>query len=1071
MKIVQLVSRAALLALLVAPVAVEPLAAADEGIKITSDTFGGLQARALGPAVMSGRIAAIDAVAEDPLTIYVGAASGGVWKSVDAGNTFKPIFDEHPQSIGAVRVDPSNPRTIWVGTGESWTRNSVSVGAGVYKSTDGGDHWTAMGLEKTERIARIQVSSKAADTVFVCATGHLWNGNEERGVYRTSDGGKTWTRALFVDADTGCADLAIDPQDPRILYAAMWQFRRSPDFFSSGGKGSGIYKSSDGGGTWTRLSAGLPAGELGRIAIAAAPSRPSVVYAAIESKDSALYRSDDAGATWNQMNASFNIGIRAFYFAHLVVDPVDFNTVYKPGLTTTISTDGGKTFTATGFGGGPHPDHHALWINPKNTSEMLLGTDGGLYLSYDKAHHWVFAKNLPISQFYHVSYDLERPYNLYGGLQDNNTWTGPSESIGGVENRDWTVIGGGDGFWTFADPRDSDILYAESQGGEITRVQRSTGEVKSIKPAASKARGEEELRFNWNTPIHLSPNEPGTLYLGAQVLFRSRDRGDSWERISGDLTTDDPRRQRQKQSGGINVDNSTAENNTTIYSISESPKDANVIWVGTDDGYVQMTRDGGKSWSNVTANIPGAPKGTWVSRVEAGNFEPSTAFVTLDGHRTGDMTTYVFSTADFGQTWRALATSGIEGYAWTIKQDLVNPALLFAGTESGLYISLDNGQQWARFTGNLPKVAVHDITIHPREGDLILATHGRGIYILDDLTPIRALTAATMAKDVALLPSRATVRKIEASVGSGFSGQEEFVGENPPEAAAITYWLKKRHLFGDLKVEVYDRDGKLISSVPGTKRVGINRVNWAMRLPPPKMPPSTNLAFAFTGPRMPEGTYRIKLIKGKETLDSSVELVADPRSPHSSEDRAAQQKTALELYQGLERLTWISDVASSAAAAARAHAEKLGSRDALAGKLKKLAGTLDTFVNSLAATSEAGWLSGDEKLREKMGNLFGAINRFEGRPTASQEENAAELMGDLKAAEAKSQALRDKEIAAANRDLTAKKLEPLATPTLEEWKAKQEVGKPPAAGVAALTLKGMRRLDELFPGLDRALIW
>jgi photosystem II stability/assembly factor-like uncharacterized protein len=1063
MKITQSLSRGALLALLAAPAL-----AADAGVKITSDTFGGLQARALGPAVMSGRIAAIDAVANDPLTIYVGAASGGVWKSVDAGNTFKPIFDEHTQSIGAVRVDPSNAKTVWVGTGESWTRNSVSVGTGVYKSTDGGDNWTAMGLKDSERIARIQVDSKASDTVYVCATGHLWNANEERGVYKTSDGGKTWTRVLFVDSDTGCADLTIDPQEPRILYAAMWQFRRYPDFFTSGGKGSAIYKSVDGGASWQKLTVGLPTGELGRIGIAVAPSRPSVVYAAVESKDSALYRSDDAGATWKQMNASFNIGIRAFYFAHVVVDPQDFNTVYKPGLTTTISTDGGKTFTGTGFGGGPHGDHHALWINPKNTHEMLLGTDGGLYLSYDKAHHWVFAKNLPISQFYHVSYDMERPYNLYGGLQDNNTWTGPSESIGGVENRDWMVIGGGDGFWAFADPRDADILYAESQGGEITRVQRSTGEVEAIQPVAAKARGEEELRFNWNTPIHLSPNEPGTLYIGAQVLFRSRDRGDSWERISGDLTTDDPKRQRQKLSGGINVDNSTAENNATIYSISESPKDRNVIWVGTDDGYLQVTRDGGKSWTNVTAQVPGVPAGTWVSRVDAGNFDAGTAFVTFDGHRTGDMKTYVFATADFGQTWSALAKPEIEGYAWTIKQDLVNPSLLFLGTEFGLYLSLDSGQQWARFTGNLPKVAVHDITIHPREGDLILATHGRGIYILDDLTPIRALTTATMAQDVVLLPSRPTVRKIEATVGSGFTGDEEFVGNNPPEAAAITYWLKKRHLFGDLKIEVYDGAGKLVSSVPGTKRVGINRVNWAMRLPPPKMPPSTNLAFAFTGPRMPEGKYRIKLIKGKETLEGEVQLVVDPRSPHSDADRAAQQKMAFALYQGLERMTWISDVASSAGKAATAHAERLGKRDALATKLTKLAGRLTAFVDSLAATSEAGWLSGDERLREKMGNLFGEVNRFDGRPTASQAENAAELLGDLTVAEAKFATLRDQDIAAANKELAAKKLDPLPTPAFEDWKAKQDGG---GAKGAALTLKGMARFAKRFPELEAGLNW
>src|SRR5829696_3425483 len=686
-------------------------------VEIDSNTFGGLEARAIGPAVMGGRIAAIDAVPKDPLTVYVGAAGGGVWKSTDGGIAWKSVFDDNVQSIGAIAIDPKSPKTVWVGTGESWTRNSTSVGDGLYKSTDGGDSWQRVGLENSERIARIQVSPADGNTVWACVTGHLWGSHEERGVFKTTDGGKTWKKVLYVDADTGCSDLSVDPQDPSIVFAGMWQFRRNPWSFRSGGKGSGLYKSTDGGETWRPLKTGLPAGEKGRIAVALAPSRPSVVYALVEAAEPALYRSDDVGESWRQVNSSFNVQVRPFYFARLVVDPTDFNTVYKPGLLLTVSTDGGKTFNAaislSGFGGGPHSDHHALWINPGNPNEMLLGTDGGVYMSYNKGLQWRFLKTLPVSQFYHVSYDMSRPYRVFGGLQDNGSWAGPSSGIGGtIQNRDWVNIGGGDGFWAFSDPTDSDLVYVEYQGGSISRRRISTGEEKIIKPLPGA--DEPSYRFNWNTPVHVSPNEPGTIYLGSQFLFRSRDKGDSWERISPDLTTNDPKKQQQLQSGGLTRDNSSAENHTTIYSISESPRNGKVIWVGTDDGNLQVTRDGGAHWTNVAPNVAGLPKGTWVSTVEAGRFDEGTAFATFDGHQTGDMKTYVYRTADFGQTWRPLASDALSGYAHVIKQDLENPDLLFLGTEHGLFISVDGGSRWARFTGRFPKVAVRDLAIQPR---------------------------------------------------------------------------------------------------------------------------------------------------------------------------------------------------------------------------------------------------------------------------------------------------------------------------------------------------------------------
>ncbi len=1030
-------TRSALLASLLAlPFAVATAAQAES--TIDSNTFGGLEARAIGPAVMGGRIASIDAVAKAPLTIYAGAAGGGVWRSTDGGLSFKSVFDGQSQSIGALAIDPNDEKTVWVGTGESWTRNSVSVGTGLYKTTDGGDSWKLVGLTDSERIARIQVDRKDGKTVFVCASGHLWNANEERGVYKTTDGGETWKRVLYVNADTGCSDLEMDPQDPQVLYAGMWQFRRYPDFFESGGAGSGLFKSSDGGETWQPLTNGLPAGKKGRIAVAVAPSRTSVVYALVEAEKTALYRSDDLGASFRQVNDSFNVQARPFYFARLVVDPQDFNRVYKPGLLFAMSTDGGKTFTSplSGLqGNGVHPDHHALWINPTNPLEMLLGNDGGLYQSYDRGVHWRFVRALPVSQFYHVSFDMDYPYNVYGGLQDNGSWMGPSRSADGIENRDWQNVGFGDGFYAFRDPADADYVYSEYQGGQVSRLRLSTGEARDIKPLPRA--GEPDYRFNWNTPIHLSPNQRGTIYIGAQFLFRSQDQGGSWERISPDLTTNDPKGQRQKQSGGLSIDNTTAENYTTIFSISESPKNGAVIWVGTDDGNLQLTRDGGKSWTNVVASVPGLPARTWVSSVSASPHDEATAFATFDGHRTGDMKTYVYKTADFGRTWTSLASEELESYAHIVRQDLVKPELLFVGTEMGLFISVDGGQSWARFTGNLPKVAVHDLAIHPREHDLILATHGRGLYVLDDITPLRQLSAEVVAADVTLLPAQPQVMPTGGGSQS-FAGDDEFVGINPPEAAVITYYLKKRHLFGDLKVEVYDADGKLVSTFQGGKRKGLNRVLWPMRLKPPKLPAATSLAPAFIGPRVLEGTYTIKLIKGEQTYEQKIELVADPRSPHTAEDRRASQQLALRLYGMLEDLTYLVETATDVRDQARERAKGLPKNDRLAKTLTAYADSLETFRKGLVATSEAGWVSGEEQLREQIATVYGGVTSYEGRPTATQSERTEVLTGELDKARSRYQQLTGFDLQNLNAALTKRSQPPLAVKSREEWAAAQQ---------------------------------
>ena len=1013
---------------------------ATAAIKIDSNTFGGLEARNIGSATMSGRVAALDAHSEDPLTIYVGAASGGVWKSDDGGIIFRPVFDDYTQSIGAVRIDPSNPETVWVGTGETWVRNSVSVGNGLYRTTDGGDTWSHMGLEDSERIARIHVDPTDSDTVWVCATGHLWSANEERGIYKTTDGGENWNRVLYVDDSTGCADLDIDPQDPSILYAGMWQFRRYPDFFESGGPGSGLYKSTDGGETWRELTSGLPEGDKGRIGLAVAPSRPNVVYAVVEAEKTALYRSNDLGENWEEINSTFNVTARPFYFATVIVDPKDYNTVYKPGLTISVSYDGGNSFTSpfNSFSfGNIHPDHHALWINPNNTDEVIVGNDGGIYISNDKARTWRFVGTLPISQFYRVSFDMDFPYNVYGGLQDNGSWMAPSRGKAGtISNRDWDNLNGGDGFFVFRDPADDDYVYSEFQGGNLSRTRLSTGEQRDIKPLPKK--GEEPYRFNWNTPIHLSPNEKGTVYSASQYLLRTRDHGESWETLSPDLTTDDPERQRQQQSGGLTTDNSTAENNATIYSISESPVDGNVIWVGTDDGYVQVTRNGGESWDNVTANITGLPEGLWVSFVEASPHDAGTAFVTVDGHRSGDMATYLYKTTDYGATWTSLVTDAIEGYAWVVRQDLVSPNLLFLGTEFGLFVSVDGGEGWARFKGNMPKVAVHDMAIHPREHDLVVGTHGRGIYILDDITALRNLTTEVLESEVALLGSRPTVMQT-AAAGFGFNGDAEYVAPNPPEAATITYYMKKRHLFGDLKAEVYDAEGNLITSIPGSKRKGMNRILWPMRLDPPKVPPASSLAAAFVGPRVAEGSYKIKLIKGKNTIDGQVELVGDPRSPHSAEDRALQQKTSMALYNDLAKLTYIVETATEVRDQARERAEDLREKDKTRKLLEAAADEMEKLRVSMVSTNEAGWLSGEEKLREDLANLYAGVTAYEGRPTRTQLDRMEELSGKLADSLARFEGARDGSVADANKALAKKGMEPIAVWTQEEWEKKDEL--------------------------------
>ena len=1017
-------------------VLVTPVAA--QTVPADTAAISGLSGRNIGSATMSGRVAAVAGhrAADGKVTILVGSASGGVWMSQDGGTNFKPVFDKQPvKSIGAVAIDPSNEHVMWVGTGESWTRNSVSIGDGVYKSTDGGETWTHMGLPTTERISRIIINPKNGNTVYVCAPGALWSDSPDRGLYKTTDGGRTWSQILKgTNLSTGCSSVAMDPANPEHLLAGMWDFRRKAYEFRSGGdgpdkpSGSRFAESRDGGKTWTDLSIqnrkGLPAYPWGRLEITYAPSNPKRVYAFIENIRPALFVSDDGGQTWQERDRSQGMVWRPFYFGRLVVDPKEPDRLFKMGLGLIVSDDGGKSFASAS--GGSHGDWHDVWIDPTNTKYIVGGDDGGLWYSYDGGNKWWKANNLPVSEFYHVSVDNKDPYQVYGGLQDNSSWVGDQEYPGGITNNRWENLYGGDGFWAFADPSDPDYAYAEAQGGFIGRVNRRTLQQRLIQPTAGY---KEKLRYNWNTPIALSPNEKGTIYIGSQFLFRSRDHGVSWDRISPDLTTNDPVRQRQEQSGGITVDNSSAEMNTTIYSISESPRAAGQIWVGTDDGNVQLTRDGGRNWTNVTSNI-GMPRGNWISWIEASRFQPAVAYVTDDRHAFGDMQPYLYRTSDYGRTWQRLVgpgTTGVRGYAHVIKEDRLNPNILFLGTEFGLYVSLNGGQSWAQFKpNNFPDgVAVRDIALQEREDDLLLATHGRGIWVVDDISPLRVLSAPILASTVSLIPSRPLEQRIEGN-GGWAEGDASYAGENPADGAVITYYQRARHVIGRMKLEILDSSGKVVDELPTSKRRGLNRVVWPMRTKPPLVPPAASLAGSSTqGERFLPGTYTVRLTKAGQVVSEPLTISLDRRATFTLADRQAQiaasERVKL-LFQRMSKvvaeINGVRQQAGSIAASTSAPAD-------IKAAAAQLSDKADTLRKEIVATKEGGAITGEERLREHVDQIYGAINSVEDRPTAYQLARIDALDRELSEVEKQWAAVKAGEVSSFNAKLKAANLPPL----------------------------------------------
>lgn len=1022
--------------------------------------ISGLGIRNIGSATMSGRISALTAVRrkDGALTIWVGAASGGVWKSTDGGTTYRPKFDKQPvQSIGAIALNPNDQNDIWVGTGEAWTRNSVSIGDGVYRSTDGGESWKHVGLPQSERIVKLSVDPRNGETALACVTGKLWSDSAERGVYRTTDGGKTWSQVLKGgNLSTGCGGMSVDAKNPDVVYASLWDFRRKGWTFRSGGEGpdapsgSGLYRSADGGRTWKEVTGGgLPAKPYGRIAVAVAPSDSKVVYAFVEGVKSALYRSADGGGTWERRDDSQMMVWRPFYFANLIVDPNNADRLFKTNLSLIQSTDGGKTFSGTG---NAHADFHDVWIDPNDPKNVIAGDDGGIWYSKDGAESWWKGNNLPISQFYHVSIDDQDPYQVYGGLQDNSSWVGDSSYPGGITNARWENLYGGDGFWVFSDPTDRNYVYAEYQGGNLARINRRTLDSRDIQPRANDG---EKLRWNWNTPLHLSPNEKGTLYMGAQFLFRTRNQGQTWERISPDLTTNDPKKQQQELSGGITVDNSAAEMHTTIYTISESPKDGRVIWVGTDDGNVQVTRDGGKSWRNVVSGAK-VPAGSWVAYIDASPHEAGTAYVAFDRHTYGEMDPLLYKVSDYGATWTALATpkdpKSVRGYAHVLREDPVKRGLLYAGTELGLWISLDDGAHWAQFKGgDFPAVAVRDLVVQPRDHDLVLATHGRGIWIVDDVTPLRTLDGAVLTRDAAFLPGRPQQQRTRA-YGGWSEGDAGYAGQSASNDVVITYYQKTRHLFGKLKLEVLDADGNLIDTLPTSKRRGINRVYWSMSRKPPTVPPAASVAGnSLQGPRVPPGTYTLRLTKGDQVLEDRITVGLDRRAQFSAADRQANYDASMQVHAMFGRMSDLVAKIQAVRGGADGVAGTLPADDALRASLTALSARVESLRKEIVATKEGGAITGEERLREHMDSLYGGLIGYEGKPADTLVAYIGVLDRRLKGLETDFAAIRDGDLAKANAALKARGLPEIAVPEKAPL-AWQSSGTPDA-----LTQQGRRR--------------
>lgn len=904
--------------------------------------FKNFKPRNIGPAGMSGRVTSIDAINTNPDVIYLGTASGGVWKTENAGASWKPIFDEQPiQNIGAVAITQSNPNIVWAGTGEGNPRNSVSIGEGIYKSLDGGKTWKCMGLQKTRNIHRIIVDPNNPDVVYAGAIGNPFGVHAERGVYKTIDGGENWKLILHTNDSSGVGDMIMDPTNPNKIFVNMWQHHRTPWSFTSGGKTSGLYVTYDAGKTFKKLGKeeGLPSGDYGRIGIAISRSEPNRVYALIEATKNGLYRSDDGGMKWELVNSTPEVvNNRPFYFQDIACDPQNENRVYLIYQMIGLSEDGGKNFKTIIPYSGIHPDHHAFWINPLDPSLIIDGNDGGIGISRDRGKTWVFDEKLPLGQYYHINVDNKLPYNVMGGLQDNGSWYGPAYvwMNSGIRNAFWQSVGGGDGFDVMPHPADENWVYSMSQGGSLGRYNVTTGERWSIRPPNPSATVRQ--RFNWNAAIAQDPFNKNTIYYGSQFVNKSSNSGASWEQISPDLTTNDSAKTDQTLNGGISIDITGAENHCTILCIEPSAKEQNTIWVGTDDGNVQLTKDGGKTWTNFRGKIPGMPVGCWIPQIRASKFNAGEAFVVANDYRRADSKPYIFRTTDYGKTWtRLVDEKKVTGYALCILQDPTEPNLLFVGTEQGLWISLDNGANFQQFKNGYPSVSTYDLAIQEREADLVIATFGRALYVMDDIRPLRKLAANKgqlfKTKLTSFDAPQAYQAKIKNAMGVEYSTYGTYEGENKPTGAAISFFVNKtaadtgKNKIADTAViKIYDAENKQVRMLRTKADSGFNRFYWGMegkgirqsgggrggrrgggdgenRNEPGGLP-------------VDPGTYKIVVSLGKDLNDSTMVVVNDdPNAPTSKEIRTAKRqmierldKSNLKITDLVDRLTEADEI-------------------------------------------------------------------------------------------------------------------------------------------------------------------
>lgn len=881
---------------------------------VNMEDFSSMKMRNIGPAGMSGRIAAIDAVDANPNIIYAGSASGGLWKSTSGGITWKPIFDDQAvHSIGAISIYQKNPNIIWVGTGEGNPRNSLTMGYGVYRSLDAGETWDLMGLEKTRAIHRIIVHPDDPNTVFVGAIGSPWGEQEERGLYKTTDGGKTWSKILYIDEKTGVGEMIMDPNNPNKIFVNMWQHRRYPDFFESGGPSSGLHVTHDGGETWKKLddSNGLPSGDLGRMGLAISAANSDKVYALIESKKNALYVSEDGGNNFKMINSGDDIGDRPFYYFEIHADPKNENRLYTLYSRVGMSEDGGKSFQQLLQYQGVHPDHHAWYINPYDPKFLIDGNDGGLNISRDGGKNWYFAESIPAGQFYHVNVDNELPYNIYGGMQDNGSWAGPSYiwRRDGIRNTYWQEISFGDGFDVSPHPADSRYGYTMSQGGNLSRYDRETGHNRFIKPTHPDP--EVFLRFNWNAALAQDPHDENTVYYGSQFLHKSTDSGETWEIISPDLTTNDSTKQRQQETGGLTFDITGAENHTTILAIAPSPIDPKVIWVGTDDGNLQVTKDGGQTWTNVATKLSGLPKGSWIPQVKASKYDVNEAWVIANNYRNNDFSAYAYHTSNLGGSFTRIADdSKVWGYTLSIMQDTEVPELVFLGTEFGLYVSFDKAKTWNKWEHGYPKaVSTYDLTIQEREADLVIGTFGRAFYVLDDIRPLRIYAQnagkAPESKITAVPAPDAYQVEIQQPHGERFPADGKYAGENREFGGRLSFIINEADSakMDTVTVKIFNEAGEQIRTLKTKPTAGVNKINWGLDR---KSTVENTGGFGGRGARRSgfyepsggdalPGTYRVVFVYGEEESETTIKVSSDPRIKTNLANLKARQDFTLKM--------------------------------------------------------------------------------------------------------------------------------------------------------------------------------